>query len=60
MDIYTYLNSPDVAEHCRKLNYQFTAHEAAFIISDCRRITVEEKHRLYREIMAAMRKSGSR
>ena len=54
MDIYSYLNSPDVAEHCRKLNYQFNALETAFIINDCRRISIEEKHRLYREIMDTM------
>ena len=54
MDIYSYLNSPDVAEHCRKLNYQFNALESAFIINDCRHISIEEKHRLYREIMETM------
>ena len=54
MDIYSYLNSPDVAEHCRKLNYQFNALETAFIIDDCQSISIEEKHRLYREIIETM------
>ena len=44
MDIYSYLNSPDVAEHCRKLNHPFIALESAFIINDCLHISVQEKH----------------
>ena len=52
MDIYNYLNSKDVAEHCRSINYEFNSLEKAFIINDCISIDIEEKHRLYREIMA--------
>ncbi len=54
MDIYSYLNSPDVAEHCRRIGHSFNAVESAFIINDCRRISIAEKHRLYREIMETM------
>ena len=54
MDIYSYLNSPDVAEHCRKLNHPFNALESAFIVNDCRSINIEEKHRLYSEIIKTM------
>lgn len=54
MDIYSYLNSPDVAEHCRKLNHSFNALESAFIVNDCRSVNIEEKHRLYSEIMNTM------
>ena len=54
MDIYSYLNSPDVAEHCRKLNHPFNALESAFIVNDCLHISVQEKHRLFREIMETM------
>ena len=54
MDIYSYLNSPDVAAYCREIGYTFNAAESAFIVNDCRRISIEEKHRLYREIMATM------
>ena len=54
MDIYSYLNSPDVAEHCRKLNHPFNALESAFIVNDCRSINIDEKHRLFNEIMNTM------
>ncbi len=52
MDIYNYLNSKDVAEHCRNINYKFDSLEKAFIINDCVSISIEEKHRLYRELMS--------
>ncbi len=35
MDIYSYLNSKDVAEHCRKNNHSFNALESVFIIYHC-------------------------
>ena len=54
MDIYSYLNSKSVAEHCRSLEYKFNAYGSAFIINDCRRISLEEKHRLIGEIMRTM------
>ena len=54
MDIYSYLNSPDIADHCRNINHPFNALESAFIINDCQRISIEEKHRLYREITETM------
>ena len=54
MDIYSYLNSKDVAEHCRKLNYQFNTIEAAFIINFCRRLTVKERHNVFIELMSEM------
>lgn len=54
MDIYSYLNSPDVAAHCRKIGHSFNALESAYIINDCRSISIEKKHQLYREIMDTM------
>ena len=54
MDIYSYLNSKDVAEHCRKLNYQFNTIEAAFIIYKCYRLSIKEKHNAFLELMDSM------
>ena len=54
MDIYSYLNSKSVADYCRNLGYKFNAYESAFIINDCRRISLEEKHRLIEEVMRTM------
>lgn len=54
MDIYSYLNSRDVAAYCRDLNHPFNAVECAFIVNASRRISVEEKLRLFREIIDTM------
>ena len=54
MDIYSYMNSRDIAEHCRSLNHQFNAMEAAFIVYWNHSITLLELHDAYREIIASM------
>ena len=54
MDIYCYLNSKDVADYCRSIHHQFDAKECVFIIFHCNHISVEEKNRLYQEIIDTM------
>jgi len=54
MDIYSYLNSKDVADHCRSIGHQFNTMEAAFIINSCHRLSVREKHAAFRELMETM------
>ena len=54
MDIYSYLNSRDVAAHCREINHSFNVVEQAFIIYECKRISIEEKLQLMQEIMDTM------
>ena len=53
-DIYSYLNSKDVEEHCRSIGHKVNSLESCFIINDCYSISVQEKHRLFREIMETM------
>lgn len=54
MDIYSYLNSKDVADYCRSLDYKFNAIETAFIVNACRSIPLGEKLRLFQEIIDTM------
>lgn len=54
MDIYSYLNSKDVAAHCRNLGHRFNTIEAAFIIDRCRRLSIRERHTAFRELMETM------
>jgi hypothetical protein len=46
MNIYEYINSRDIAEHCRSINHQFTPIEMAVLINSSRK-TVTEKHDAY-------------
>lgn len=52
MDIYTFLNSRDVAQHCRKINKVWTPFEMAALISRSNR-PISEKHTAWRELMNA-------
>ena len=54
MDIYSLLNSRDIAAHCREIGHPFTAVEAAFIVHESQKLTLREKHDAYREIIATM------
>lgn len=54
MDICAFMNSRDIAEHCRKIHYQFTAIEAAYLVWHSNHHTLEEKHAAWREIINTM------
>lgn len=54
MDVYSFLNSKDVAEHCRKLDHQFNSIEASFVISRCYRLSIKEKHSAFCKLMETM------
>lgn len=51
MDIYSYINSPDVAQYCREINRVWTPFEMAALISRSERHTIREKHSAFRELM---------
>jgi len=51
MDIYSYLESSDIAEHCRKIGHIFTSSDMATII-DLSKKTLKEKHSAWREIIS--------
>lgn len=54
MDIYSYFNSKTVGEYCRSIGHQFNAMESAFIINDCKSISMDKKTDLFFEIMNTM------
>lgn len=53
MDIYEFINSKDIREHCRKLNHKFNTLESAYLVYQSRK-TIAEKHAAYREIIDTM------
>lgn len=54
MDIFRFLNSKDIREHLKRLGYSFTAPEAAFLVWQCRGVTLKEKMAAWREIIRTM------
>ena len=54
MEIYEFINSKDIREHCRNIGYEFNTKECLFLIWQSRRHTIAEKHSAYHEIMQSM------
>ena len=54
MDILHYINSSDVRHYLEETNYSFTPVEAAWIIARCERITLQDRHDAWQEIINTM------
>ncbi len=54
MDIYSFINSKDIAEYLKSLNYEFTLPEAAFIVYQSRYRTMEEKFETWQKLINIM------
>lgn len=53
-DIYEYFNSHDIAEHCRNVNYKFSATETAYIVWYSNHHTLADKHHMWQKIIDTM------
>ena len=53
-DIYKFFNSRDIAEHCRNINYNFSAIETAYIVWHSNHHTLAEKHHAWKKIIDTM------
>jgi hypothetical protein len=51
VNIYEFFNSKDIAEHCRKINHQFTAIEMAYIIWFSDYHSLREKHEAWQYLI---------
>lgn len=51
MDIIKFINSRDIREHLRKIDYKFSPLEAMFLIHQARNISLKEKHEAYNELI---------
>ncbi len=54
MNILNFINSKDIREHLKAINYEFNSLEAAWLIYQCRNATIEEKHAAWRELIRTM------
>lgn len=53
-NIYSYMNSNAVAEHCRKIGHEFSPAECAYIANASEKHTTAEKHAMFNYIIEAM------
>lgn len=54
MDLFRFIDSKDIREHLRQIGYSFTAPEAAFLVWQCRSVTLKEKIAAWRTIIETM------
>ena len=54
MDIYSFVNSKDIREHLRKMDYRFDSLETAWLIYQCRHISYEEQKVAWTELIHTM------
>ena len=54
MDIYKFIDSKDIREHCRKLGHQFNTIESAYLVWQSRSTPLAEKHAAWQEIIDTM------
>lgn len=54
MNILQFINSKDVREHLKAINYQFDSLEAAWLIYQSDNATITEKHNAWRELIETM------
>ena len=54
MKFYEFINSKDIREHCRKINYRPDSLECAYLIWQSRGHTIEQKHKAYEWIISFM------
>ena len=54
MDIFKYVNSKDVREYLKSIDYKFSASDAAWIVNRCVDLSLDEKISVWNEIMNTM------
>lgn len=54
MDICKYINSRPIRDYLRKMEYDFNAKEAAWLINQCNSISLVEKHKAWKQLMKEM------
>lgn len=54
MDIYSFIESKNIREHCRKLGHQFNTVESAYLVWQSRDTPLIEKHSAWQEIIDTM------
>lgn len=54
LDIFRFVNSKDIRNHLRKINYKFNSLEAAWIIYQCSSASLNEKHDAWQKLIETM------
>lgn len=58
MDLYSFINSDAIANYLREIKYCFSSKEAAWLIYQCKKITLQEKHAAWKWLIDNMPDCG--
>lgn len=53
-NIYSYINSNDIAKHCQKIEHKFSPVECAYLANASENHTIAEKHAMFNHIIETM------
>lgn len=53
-NIYSYMNSNDIARHCQKIGHKFSPAECAYLANASENHTIAEKHAMFNHIIETM------
>lgn len=54
MEFADFINSKDISEYHKKIGYEYNSLEAAWLVSQCRRLTLKERHEAWQWIIDNM------
>lgn len=54
MDIYSFINSKDIREYLKQIQYQFSSLETAWLIYACRALSFKQKKAQWEQMMISM------
>lgn len=54
LDVFEFINSKDIKAHLKNLNYKFNTLEAAWLVYQCKHISIDEKHSAFEKIIKSM------
>ena len=54
MDIFKFINSKDIREYLKTINYEFNSLETAWLIYQCASSTIKDRHVAWRELIETM------
>lgn len=54
MDIFKFINSKDIREYLKTINYEFNSLETAWLIYQCDGFTIKDRHTAWQELIKTM------
>ncbi len=54
MDIYSFINSKDIREYLKQIQYQFSSLETAWLIYACRALSFKQKKAEWEQLIISM------